>query len=337
VVCYRRGVRRIAGWAATVAALLLAGCAGVPGRPASSSPPPRPARAASPTPAPTPTLPPYAIESLRARAYPGGKLNIGSVMFRGQGFTKYEMTWPSGGQTMTGTISLPDGPGPFPVVVVEHGFIPSQRYWVGQDSGIFGDPLAAHGFVSVAPNWPGYAGSGPAPPGLPPIVGELVTALDLISSLRSLPQADTNRIGFVGHSNGGGIALLAMVVDPRIKAVALFAPVSSDMADNARKWWLRTPGEAGPLGSPDRDPTAYRDLSPRSYFARGQPPTLIIQGTVDHTIPAAWTQATYDALQRAGVESKLVWIPGGDHDLVDGNLDRAVADEESWLRQHLSP
>src|SRR5215469_5538611 len=226
--------------------------------------------AQTPAPTSTPQLPPYAIESLRARSYPGGQLAIGDEMFRGQGFTKYHMTWPSSGQTMTGTISLPDGPGPFPVVVVEHGFIPPERYWIGQDSGIFGDPMASHGFIAVAPNWPGYAGSGPAPADLPPIVGQLVTALDLVSSLRTLPQADTSRTAFVGHSNGGGIAQLAMVVDPRVRAVVLQAPVSSDMADNARKWWLQRPDSLAGLGSPDADPDGYRHLSPRGYFQRGQ-------------------------------------------------------------------
>jgi cephalosporin-C deacetylase-like acetyl esterase len=197
--------------------------------------------AQTPAPAPTPHLPAYAIESLRARSYPGGQLTIGDQMFRGPGFTKYHMTWPSGGQTMTGTISLPDGAGPFPVVVVNHGFIPPERYWIGQDSGIFGDPMAAHGFISVAPNWPGYSGSGSAPSDLPQIVGQLVTALDLVTSVSALPQADKSRIAFVGHSNGGGISELAMVVDPRIRAVVLQAPVSTDMADNARKWWLQRP------------------------------------------------------------------------------------------------
>jgi len=289
----------------------------------------------APTPLPTPPLPPYYIESLRARPYPGGKLEIGDVMFRGQGYTKYHMSWPSGGQTMTGTISLPDGGGPFPVVVVNHGFIPPDRYWIGQDSGIFGDPLAAHGFIAVAPNWPGYSGSGPAPADVPQIVGQVVTALDLVSSLRSLPQADTARIAFVGHSNGGGIAEIAMVVDPRIKAVVLQAPVSSDMADNARKWWLQRPDSLAGLGSPDADPDGYRHLSPRGYFQRGQPPVLIIQGTVDHTIPADWTNATYAALQQAGVPSKLTWIDGGDHDLVGSNLADAVAAQETWIRQAL--
>jgi dipeptidyl aminopeptidase/acylaminoacyl peptidase len=287
---------------------------------------------AAPAPASTPQLPPYAIESLRARSYPGGQLAIGDQMFRGPGFTKYHMTWPSGGQTMTGTISLPDGAGPFPVVVVNHGFIPPERYWIGQDSGIFGDPMAAHGFISVAPNWPGYSGSGSAPGDLPQIVGQLVTALDLVTSVSALPQADKSRIAFVGHSNGGGISELAMVVDPRIRAIVLQAPVSTDMADNARKWWLQRPDSMAGLGSPDANPDAYRHISPRNYLATWEPPVLIVQGTVDHTIPADWTNATYSALQRAGIESKLMWVDGGDHDLVGGNLDSAVSAQEAWIR-----
>src|SRR5437763_747140 len=210
---YMTGVWETRGGLGGLLALAVIGAACSTATAARTAVPRRPAGAGAPTAAPapatTPPLPPYAIESLRARSYPGGKLTIGDLMSRGAGFTKYHMSWPSGGQTMTGTISLPDGPGPFPVVVVNHGFIPPERYWIGQDSGIFGDPMAAHGFISVAPNWPGYSGSGPAPSDLPQIVGQLVTALDLVSSLSSLPQADTGRIAFMGPSNGGGISHLA--------------------------------------------------------------------------------------------------------------------------------
>jgi dipeptidyl aminopeptidase/acylaminoacyl peptidase len=301
-------------------------------RPVSSRTP----RAQTPaSPAPTPPLPPYFIESLRARAFPGGNLALGQQMFRGAGFSKFHVSWSSGGQTMTGTISLPDGPGPFPVVVVNHGFIPPERYWIGQDSGIFGDPMAGHGFIAVAPNWPGYSGSGPGAPDLPPIVQETVATLDLVSSLASLSQADTGRIALVGHSNGGGISEIAMVVDPRIRAVVLHGPVSSDMADNARKWWTSSPGGTGPVGTPDANPEGYVHLSPRNYLAAGQPPTLIIQGTSDQDIPAAWTQATFAALQAKGIESKLSWYPGAMHDFGGANLAAAVTEQESWIRHVL--
>jgi len=291
--------------------------------------------AATPSAAPIPPLPAYYIESLRARAYPGGKLELLDQMFRGAGFTKYHMSWPSNGQTMTGTISIPDGPGPFPVVVVNHGFIPPERYWIGQDSGIFGDPLAAHGFIAAAPNWPGYSGSGPAPADLPAIAGQVVTALDLVSALYSLPQADTTRVAFIGHSNGGGISEIAMVVDPRIKAVVLFAPVSTDMADNGRKWWVTRPGGAGAIGTPDANPGGYAHLSPRNYLAAGQPPVLFLQGTADQDIPAAWTQVSYDAMKARGIQAELAWFPGAQHDLVGSDLDRANQLSEAWIRKAL--
>jgi dipeptidyl aminopeptidase/acylaminoacyl peptidase len=276
-------------------------------------------------------LPPFYIESLRQRKAQGGTIDIGAQMFRGSGFTKYQMSWPSAGRRMTGTISLPDGPGPFPVVIVVHGYIPASRYWVGQDSGIFGDPMASHGFISLAPNYPGYAGSDPGPPELPNLVAIAVSVMDLVSSLPSLSQADDTRVGFIGHSNGGGVGLLTLVTDSRIRAYALFAPVSSDMRDNARKWWLNN-GSAGPLGRPEENPTGYAHVSPRGYFASGMAPVLFLQGTADEDIPSDWTNATVAALQTAGVTTGLRWFPGAHHDFVGADLAAADAAAEAWIR-----
>ena len=301
-----------------------------PGRAAAGAPP-----AATAAPAPTPTpVPPYYIESLRARQPAAGPIQIGELMFRGEGFTKHHVAWTSGGQTMTGTISLPDGVGPFPVVIVNHGHIPPERYWIGQDSGIFGDPMAAHGFVAIAPNYVGYNGSGQGDPALQTNQRIAVTVMDLISSLGSLPQADPSRIAVVGHSQGGGVSQILMVVDPRIRAVVLHAPVSSDETENALRLHARN-GSWPALGDPAQAAETYRHVSPRSYFAAWEAPVLLIQGTVDHTIPAEHTQATYDALQRAGVTSRLVWMPGGDHDLVGADLASAVAQQEAWIRAAL--
>ncbi len=292
-----------------------------------------PAAAPLSTPLPTPSLPFY-IEALRARPPVAGRIEIGEVMWRGQGFTKSHVKWTSGGQPMTGTISMPDGGGPFPVVVVNHGHIPPERYWIGQDSGIFGDPMAAHGFISIAPNYVGYNGSGEGESGLQPNEQIAITVMDLISSLGSLPQADPARIAVVGHSQGGGVSQILMVIDPRIKAVVLHAPVSSDEAENAVRRHERT-GSWPSLGDPSQNPEAYMHISPRAYFAQRQPPALLVQGTLDHTIPAAHTQGTFDALQRAGVESRLLWIPGGDHDLVGADLATAVEAQEAWIRKAL--
>jgi dipeptidyl aminopeptidase/acylaminoacyl peptidase len=293
--------------------------------------PASPAAVAGPSPA---ALPPYYIEALRQLPRPGGQIAIGERMFRGAGFTKSHMSWPSQGQTMTGTISMPDGPGPFPVVIVNHGHIPKERYWIGQDSGIFGDPLASHGFIALAPNYPGYSGSGTLDPSYPGIVATTVANMDLVSSLPSLPKADPARVAMMGHSNGGGVSLLMSVIDPRVKTFVLFAPVSSDMADNARKWWAKG-GSMGAAPAPDAAPDVYQHISPRTYFSAQTPPMLFLQGTADQDIPAEWTNASVQALKDKGAATDLVWYPGARHDMVGSDLNDAVARAERWIRTHL--
>ncbi len=134
-----------------------------------------------------------------------------------------------------------------------------------------------------------------------------------------------------GHSNGGGVAELVMVVDPRVRAAVLYAPVSTDMADNARRWWTHHPGGTGPLGTPDADPAAYASISPRSHLRAGGPPVLILQGTDDEDIPAEWTAATVAALQSAGIRNQLVSFPGARHNLAGADLARANTLAARWI------
>ncbi|HEY0409934.1 MAG TPA: alpha/beta fold hydrolase [Candidatus Dormibacteraeota bacterium] len=318
---------------AALAALLAASCSNpapgavTGGSPASAHTTPR----AAPTPSPTPALPAYAIESLRARGYGGGRLVVGERLGGTAAYSVHRVTWPSQGGTMTGLADIPAGPGPFPVAIVNHGYIPAAQYRVGQDSTKYADALAAAGIVTVSPDYPGYAGSSPPEPDLAPIEAEAVAAMDLIGSLSTLPQADTRRVSVAGHSNGGGVAELVMVVDPRVRAVVLYAPVSTDMADNARKWWTRDPGGTGPLGTPDADAVAYAQISPRTHLRGDGPPVLVLQGTDDEDIPADWTAATVAALQARGVHTRFVSFPGARHNLAGADLARANGLAAEWI------
>ncbi|MEA2672041.1 MAG: hypothetical protein QOG45_2261 [Chloroflexota bacterium] len=322
-----------AALAALLAAPLAAACSDSAARPAAGGAPaahatPRPA----PTPSPTAALPAYAIESLRARGYGGGRLLVGERLGGTAAYTVHRVTWPSQGGTMTGLAGIPTGPGPFPVAIVNHGYIPAAQYRVGQDSTKYADAFAAAGILTVSPDYPGYAGSSPPEPDLVPIEAEAVAAMDLIGSLSTLPQADARRVAVAGHSNGGGVAELVMVVDPRVRAVVLYAPVSTDMADNARRWWTRHAGGTGPLGTPDADPLAYAQISPRTHLRRGGPPVLVLQGTDDEDIPAEWTAATVAALQAHGVRTRFVSFPGARHNLAGADLARANGLAVEWMR-----
>jgi dipeptidyl aminopeptidase/acylaminoacyl peptidase len=275
---------------------------------------------------------PYAIASLRARPHQGGSIAVGGVLASGPGYTKRTVTWSSMGTTMTGVLDIPSGSGPFPVVVVNHGYVPVSQYYVGLDSSKYADPLATQGFLTVSPNYPGYGGSGPGDSDVPPIVAEAISDMDLISTLATFPAADPSRIAVAGHSNGGGVSLILIAADPRVRAAVLYAPVSSDMADNARKWWVHSPGGAGPLGSPDADPQAYASMSPRGYLPHAGPATLIMQGTNDEQIPAAWTAATVQALQDAAIRTRFVSFPAAMHNFRGADLVGANELAVEWLR-----
>lgn len=329
-----------------LAAAALAGCSGGSGGSPSARPSgsgnaaaARPSPSDRPTPSPTP-LPPYAIEALRQRAHVPGTITVGAPLAGGPGYAKHAVTWTSAGATMTGVLDVPSGAGPFPVVIVNHGYVAVSQYYVGQDSNKYADPYAAAGFLTISPNYPGYAGSDPGTPGVPAIVAEAISDMDLISALPSLPQADPTRIAVAGHSNGGGVSEILLAADSRVKVVVLYAPVSTDMADNARKFWFaHGPGDpsasTGGLPSPDQDPAAYALMSPRAHLPASGPPTLIMQGTRDEDIPAGWTAATVSALQAAGIRTQFVSFDGAMHNFVGADLSRANALAISWMRDAL--
>jgi pimeloyl-ACP methyl ester carboxylesterase len=119
------------------------------------------------------------------------------------------------------TIYLPDGAGPFPVIVLTHGFQLSPADYVS-----YGEHLASWGYVTVLPQFPGNLFSSPTHT-------ELKSALaDLLDWLDSAPTvlggvADPSELGLVGHSLGGKVALLLTTEDARPDAVFAIDPVDA--------------------------------------------------------------------------------------------------------------
>jgi chlorophyllase len=134
-------------------------------------------------------------------------------------------------------VHAPHGPGPYPVVVFQHGF---QSYNYTYDEIL--SHLASHGFVVVAPQM--YAPGLRALAGDPTADEEAEVSADLIEWIRcSLAgaahvSADPSRIGIAGHSRGGKVAWRVLKNDPTLaSAVAGIDPVD---------------GTGGPLGNEPR-------------------------------------------------------------------------------------
>ncbi len=116
----------------------------------------------------------------------------------------------------------PTSGGPFPVVIIAHGFqLPASQY----DS--YAQRLASFGYVAVTPDYPtSFFGLSHVD-----VAEDLLGSLDWALAEPSLAgKVDEDLVGMAGHSLGGKASLLAATLDPRVKAVIALDPVDSSMS-----------------------------------------------------------------------------------------------------------
>jgi carboxymethylenebutenolidase len=143
------------------------------------------------------------------------------------------VSFKSGGLTLRGFLYKPDGDGPFPAIVFNHGSeaLPG---WKPDQASFY----VAHGFVLFVPHRRGHGRStsaGPAEPvgDGPEVIDALVVqnddVLGAIAYVAALPYVNPKRIATVGCSYGGIESLLAAE-----RATGIHAAI--DFAGGAMRW-----------------------------------------------------------------------------------------------------
>jgi dipeptidyl aminopeptidase/acylaminoacyl peptidase len=276
---------------------------------------------------------------MRERSYPGGTIAIQWTYTRTNAYTRYYVTYPSDDLTISGVLCVPHGDGPFPVVILNHGYIAPDEYWSGADTWYASAHLAQAGYVTLAPDFRGW---GESDEGANYFRTGLTTdALNLISSLPSLSKADPERVGMWGHSMGAGVTTRAIVIDERVKAAVLYGAVSADDVEYGRRWHFGSTPRAGddPLDTAYRRATQDRALlertSPINYFGSVSAPVQIHTGERDTVTPSHWSEAIRDALLDVGVEVEYYVYPGQGHAFHGESWDLFMARVTQFYDQHL--
>ncbi|MGZ4139049.1 MAG: alpha/beta hydrolase family protein [Actinomycetota bacterium] len=288
------------------------------------APSPSPTITTSPSPTTSPTPPPpdpVSLQALIQENFDGRDLTVGRVLARTGAYVRYFVTYKSGKLTISGTMNVPRGAGPFPVVVMNHGYRDPATYVNGEGLEREEDSLARHGYVALHVDYRNHAQSGRDPRSeLNLGLGYVEDAVNAVLAVKdsSLPYLDRARIGMLGRSMGGGVTLGAAVVRPDLlKAVVVFSSVSSNTVDNFNRWTRPRTALAAEIvaahGSPTANPTFWRNVSPRTFFDRVDMPILMHHGTNDGSCPLAWSQTTYAALRTLHKNVKLFEYPGQPH------------------------
>ena len=255
------------------------------------------------------------------REYNGSNLRIRRTLSKNSAYTRYKATYTSGDLKICGILIEPKGVGPFPMVVLAHGYIDPKVYVSGQGFRREQDWLPRNGYGVLHVDYRNHACSDNDPRS--DVNMRLGYAEDVINAALAIRDSDIEwidgeRIALLGRSMGGGVAYQALTIAPGVFDAAItYASVSTNAEDNFNRW-QRKRYEIGDrilkkYGEPDDNPEAWKRMSSRNYFFRITEPILAFHGTADDTCEISWARATKRALDRAGVDNKLVEYDGAGH------------------------
>jgi dipeptidyl aminopeptidase/acylaminoacyl peptidase len=303
-----------------VGSFMLAGCSEA-NESASTSAVPSETAVASAIPSPTEIFDPVSLPALMQTEITGTDLIVGDAIGSTANYTRHPITYKANEFTISGIMNIPKGDGPFPTLVLGHGYIDPAIYTSGRGLKREQDYLANQGYIVLHTDYRNHAGSDDDP-NIDSTL-RLGYTIDVIAAARALrasglPQVDTEKIGYLGRSMGGGIGYNVATVAPNeYDAIVLYAPVSANYVDNFNKWGRNMPAVATPIierfGSPEDTPKFWAGISAENYFDKIEDPIMIHHGSADDTCQLAWSERAASQMQALDIDVTLHVYEGEQH------------------------
>ncbi len=282
------------------------------------------------------------VAALRARTYgTEGSIERVRVMERTNAFTRYEIRYPSDGLMINGFMNVPNGAGPFPVIFVNHGWMPTASYDLLTYTTKYADALARQGYLVLHTSYRNHRGSDTGPDRFR--VGYAIDVLNLIELTKQLPEANVDAMGMWGHSMGGGITLRVLTVTDDIKAALVYGSMSSDEVETvqrSRERWaddgvdMERIRRAYPI-LPEEDPEFYRQISPFNYLQYVRATVAIHHGVRDESVPYIWSERLRDELTRLGKSVEFYAYSDQPHNFVGAGYEQLLTRTNAFFDLHL--
>ncbi len=250
------------------------------------------------------------------------------------------------GRSLDAYLNMPAGAtkqNPPPLVVLSHGGPWARDYWGFNGEAQF---LASRGYAVLQPNYRGSTGTA----GLFPEsdswdfwkMHEDVT--EATKTMIASGLIDPKRIGIMGGSFGGYLAISGVVNDPELYRCAVTIAGVFDWEEqvNQYKYNKYNSGFFGrltrKLGDPKAQPEKFEQISPGRHVDRIRVPVFVSGGTDDETVEIHQSRNLISALDRYHVPNETLIVREEGHGM--GHLDNQVelySRIEAFLGKHLMP
>jgi len=275
----------------------------------------------------------YAIPNLEQTLIPAGNFKIENKISDSEDFTSYlfefnfypTLNTDDKSKTTSGIVNIPKGKGPFPAVLLIRGYVDQSIYQTGMGSRSAAEFFAENGYITVAPDFLGYADSDPEAENIfEARFQTYTTILSLLHLMKEKTLFDKTDISYNGevsiwaHSNGGQIALTALAITKQEIPTVLWAPVTKPFPYNI----LYYTDESGDEGEFIRSELAkFEDLYEAGlydftkYLANINAPIQLYQGGADDAVPVGWSSEFVAEMQKNNNKIEYIVYKNADHNL----------------------
>ena len=202
--------------------------------------------------------------------------------------------------------------------------------------------LASRGYLCIAPNVRGSTGYGMAfqKANYQDLGGgDLQDEVFAAKFLAATGYVNEKKIGIIGGSYGGYMAMMAIGKTPTVwaAAVELFG-ITDWLTEQAHESPELQQYDQSILGDPVKDRKVYEDASPIKYFQNATAPLLVLQGENDIRDPKEEADQVVDTLRKYGKVVDAHYYPGEGHGFAKrenqvDSLARSIAWFDKYLKE----
>ncbi len=240
-------------------------------------------------------------------------------------------------QRLVGMLHTPEKATKSPAIVCCHGFgrnkVDKFRFWVR-----IARELCKNGFIVLRFDFSGHGDSEGKMDDIS--ISQEINDLECaINYLKNLDDTESDKIGIIGHSLGGEVAVLESTKNASIKTIVLLAPVVDYKklgSDFQRALTQVQKSESVEVASHMVKKRYFDELQkfkPLEEIEKINAPVLIIHGSADERVNI---EGSKDIIEKANKPKKLVVIGGADHNFSGyQNTMFMISKTVDWFLEHL--